>query len=207
MPRGLGSTLITALQSPAVRVIVLYEGEFVSGTLRLWSGLGELSWNGETWTGGGNLVGVGPVAESGGLQADGISVSLSGIPADLLAKALGEVRHSHTGKLWFGLLDDAGAVTGTPTLLYQGRLDTTMVKRGRTTATIALTYENQALTAQARERRYTHEDQQIDYPGDLGFQYVTGLQKKPLAGAGGGLDRTRGTGGGDGGRDIPLNLD
>jgi hypothetical protein len=32
-----------------------------------------------------------------------------------------------------------------------------------------------------RERRYTHEDQQIDHPGDMGFEYVSQLQELNLA--------------------------
>ena len=32
----------------------------------------------------------------------------------------------------------------------------------------------------SRERRYTHDDQQIDFPGDLGFEFVPKLQELNL---------------------------
>lgn len=178
MGRGATTAIKDAAAETLVRPIAFYEGEFASGTLRLWTGVGPRTWNGQTWIGGGNLVGVGPVTESAGLKADGVAMWLSGVNNDLLTKALNEVKHAKLGKLWFGLLDKDNAVIADPVLLFQGRLDTSVIRRGKRTSTVVITYESHALDSSTRERRYTHEDQQIDHPGDEGFAYLTTLQKK-----------------------------
>jgi hypothetical protein len=46
-----------------------------------------------------------------------------------------------------------------------------------TSATITINCENRLVEMNvSAERRYTHEDQQVDYPGDLGFQFVNSIQ-------------------------------
>jgi hypothetical protein len=64
-----------------------------------------------------------------------------------------------------------------PVLQFEGRLDVPAIEDGEDTATIAISYESELIDLErARERRYTPEDQAIDYPGDLGFAYVAALQ-------------------------------
>lgn len=182
-----------------IRPVVFYEGEFPSGTIYLWSGTRPVKWDGKTWTGLGQLVGVSPVTESAGGRADGLICTLSGIPNSLLTKALDEVRHADKGTLWFGTLDANGVVVVDPTRMFVGRADVAVVKKGRKTSTIAVTYETRAIDRRSRERRFTHEDQQIDYAGDLGFAYVNALQDKNLStGTGSGPSAGGSSGGGAG---------
>ena len=57
MARDLDASLLAEVTAAATRVVFLYEAEFSSGTTRAWTGVGDLSWNGETWTGVGRLGG------------------------------------------------------------------------------------------------------------------------------------------------------
>ena len=108
--RDLTTAMATAVQAGVVRPALLYEGEFVSpGTetatfLRLWSGYGDLSWDGKTWTGAGHLLGLSPLGENSELRAEGFTVSLSGMSSEDVSRALQEVRSGKPGKLWLGLL-------------------------------------------------------------------------------------------------------
>jgi hypothetical protein len=46
-----------------------------------------------------------------------------------------------------------------------------------TTARISARYESRLIDLdRSRQRRYTPEDQTLNVPGDLGFEYVAGLQ-------------------------------
>jgi hypothetical protein len=85
--------------------VLFYEGEFVSGFVRVWSGPYPIQWNSQTWQGLGQLCGVTPVSESAGLRADGIVCTVSGVPNNMVQKALNECRHSKRGTLWLGFLD------------------------------------------------------------------------------------------------------
>lgn len=176
MARDLTAGVISQLQAASVEIAILFEGEFASGWVRLWSGIGNLSWNGYTWTGTGNLLGISGIDETAEIRAAGITVSLSGIPSDLLAVALGDARSGRVGRVYLAFFS-SGSIVADPILQFEGRLDVPAIEDGAETGSIAVSYESELIDLErARERRYTPEDQAIDFPGDLGFDYVAGLQ-------------------------------
>jgi hypothetical protein len=60
-------------------------------------------------------------------------------------------------------------------------MDVLKINEQAETSTIELAVENRLISFdRANERRYTHEDQQIDYAGDLGFEFIPDLQDKPI---------------------------
>lgn len=176
MSRDLTAGVITQLQAESVEIGLLFEGEFASGWVRIWSGLGNLSWNGYTWTGAGTLLGISSIDETNEVRAVGATVSVSGIPSDLVSLALGDARSGKTGRVYLAFFS-SGSIVSDPILQFEGRLDVPVIEDGGETATIAISYESKLIELERpRERRYTPEDQAIDYPGDLGFDYVAALQ-------------------------------
>lgn len=177
MARDLHVDLAAALDDATVRPILLFEGEFASGWLYFWTGLGDLSHGGNTYTGVGTLIGLDRIQETSEVKAAGVSVSLRGIDSTMISVALSELRQNRTGAIKFALLDAADAIIGDSFTVFEGRLDIGEIEERPDGAVVALRYENQLIDLErARERRYTHEDQQIDHPGDLGFEYVPALQ-------------------------------
>ena len=61
MSRNATPEFLDALTEELVRPCIFFEGVFASGTERLWPGLGEIAWNGQTWQGAGVLMGIGAV--------------------------------------------------------------------------------------------------------------------------------------------------
>lgn len=176
MARDLTASVITQLQAASVEVGVLFEGEFASGWVRLWSGVGTLSWDGKSWSGVGTLLGISGIDETNEIRASGLTVSLSGVPSDLLSAALGDARSGKTGRVYLAFFS-GGSIVADPILQFEGRLDVPAIEDGPETATISISYESELIDLErARERRYTPEDQAIDFPGDLGFAYVAALQ-------------------------------
>jgi len=175
MARDLTAGVITQLQGNP-EFAWLYEGEFASGWVRLWSGIGPLSWDGETWSGVGTLLGMSGADETTEVRAARLIISLSGVPSDLLAAALGDARSGKPGRVYLAFFT-GGSIVADPALHFEGRLDVPAIEDGPDTATISISYESELIDLErARERRYTPEDQSIDYPGDLGFAYVAALQ-------------------------------
>lgn len=179
MSRGLDVLIAAEIQKGTIRPVLLYEGEFATGTAYLWSGLGPLVWNGHTWTGVGVLGGVSSVEETAEVKAAGVTVSLSGIDSDTLSAALNAARQGAPGKIYLAFLDSAGALVGQPYPAFSGRLDVPTIDEGGETSAISFTYESRlADLERPRERRFTPDDQRIDYPDDKGLDYVPGLQDK-----------------------------
>jgi hypothetical protein len=181
MTRDITAAFAEALADQHLRPVIFFEGEFATGWVRLWSGLGEISWNGESWSGAGALLGLGSIDESGEVVAGGTAVSLSGVPVDLVQMAIEEARQGLPGRIWLGLLAEDGSIIADPVQAFTGRLDVPEIKDDADTCTITISYESRLIDLTvARTWRYTHESQQALYPGDLGFEYVTAIQDREI---------------------------
>lgn len=92
MSRTMTPAFAEALAADDLRPALLFEGDFATGVVRLWSGLGPLVWDGRTWQGTGTLIGIAPIEETGDIIASGSAVALSGVPADLVQLVIAEAR-------------------------------------------------------------------------------------------------------------------
>lgn len=181
MARPMTSAAATALAAGDLRPALLFEGVFSDGTLRLTSWHRDLSWDSQTWTAAGNLVGFTPAEESASVEAPAWTVTLSGVPSSLVSTALGSVRQGKTGRVWLALLTAAEAITVDPFLLAAGRLNIPALSDDGETSTISVTYEGHLRDLNAaNEVRYTHEQQQQLFPGDLGFEFVTSIVDREI---------------------------
>ena len=177
MARDLTTEFLAALDSAQFRPVLLYEGEFGSGTVRLWSGLGTLPWNGQQWLGAGKLASISAIEETTELRANAVQFTLSGIDPAQISLVLADTIKGKPGKLWFGVLDGNDAVIADPHLTYEGRLDVPQITDDGATAAVTITYESHLVDLERSPgRRYTHESQQERHSGDKGFEYVEGLQ-------------------------------
>ena len=181
MSRTITPAVIAELASGQVRPAIFFEAQFPSGFLRLWSGLGEIAWAGQVWAGAGNLMGVGAIEESADVVATGTTISLSGIPTELVSLCLADARQGMPGKVWIGFMTAAMAVIADPILAFAGRLDVPSIMDGAERCEIQITYESRLIDLnRSREFRYTHESQQLFSAGDRGFEYVSALQDKEV---------------------------
>lgn len=181
MSRILTTAFSNALADPTVKPILIFEGEFASGVVRLWTGFGDLVWNGHTWAGGGNFLGVSPMEEVSGVVAAGATVNLAGVRADLIKVAIEEARQGLPGRAWFGLLNDAGQVIADPAQLFVGRLDVPNINADGASVVISVSYENRLIDMdRTRQFRYTDQSQRALHPNDAGFNFVVGLQEAQI---------------------------
>jgi hypothetical protein len=70
MARDLSTDLITHLTSKLARPIFLAAITCETGVVRVWSGGGTISWNGDNYLGVGNFGGVTTIQETTDLQAN-----------------------------------------------------------------------------------------------------------------------------------------
>ncbi len=177
MTRGLSAAFVAALADPVIRPALFFEGAFPSGVLRLWSGLGPITWNGVEWTGAGNLLGVSALEETSDVVASGFSVTLSGMPLEYVSLCIADARQGMAGKVWVGLMAAGGAIIAEPSLAQAGRLDVPQIRDDSNTCTITISYESRLIDlTRAREYRLTDQTQKLLYPGDRGLEYVTAIQ-------------------------------
>jgi len=163
----------TALQRPTVLPAVLIALRFSGGWVRLWTGLGDLTWNGDVFTGAGDLLGLSTIEETAEVRSVGVTLTLSSLPASAIALLDGEAWQNREARIWLALFDaDGTTMVEDPVPLLRGRMDQMTHSEG-TTATVALSIESRlADLERARVRRYTDADQQDEHPGDRAFEFV-----------------------------------
>lgn len=181
MSRDLTGSMLSGIQAADVRPILLFEGQFDGGFVRFWTGSGTISWDGRSWVGAGQLIGIGDIEENAEVVATGITVDLAGVDPALVSVVIGEARQNMPGRIWIGLMSEAGAIVSTPYLAFVGRLDVPSIQDGAETCVISISYENILGDLQRpREIRYTDEAQRALHPDDRGFEFVTIIQDKEL---------------------------
>jgi hypothetical protein len=79
MSRNLDPTLASALDNGTIQPAFLAMLTLKSGVEYVWSGVGDMVFNGQTYKGVGDLGSIGPITEGISVQADGTTVTLSGI--------------------------------------------------------------------------------------------------------------------------------
>lgn len=188
MPRNLSPAVLAAVASPQKSVALFVELAFDNETLWLWSGTGNMSSAGPAWDPaatfpyGQSFIGVGwlgridSVPQTSELTAENITLQLSGIPNQLLGDVINHVRLGGAARLWLAFFSNS-LLLPDPLQLWDGELDVPTVVDGGDTCSITQTVENALLALNlASNRRFTTLDQQLDFPGDTGFDYVSAMQ-------------------------------
>ena len=149
----------------------------------MWSGVGPLVWNGNTYAGVGSMGKVGDLSECSESKAQGTSVQLSGIDPAWLGAAMSDIRQGAPAKIWIGAWDGVnGGLLGVPYLWFRGQIDKAPVSINEKTCTVTLNLETRLINhARPNARRYTTADQAANgYPTDSGFDWVPQLNDEAL---------------------------
>lgn len=163
---------------PALFVEMLFDG----GPLRLWSGFGDLTFNGNVFTGSGTLGKIDTIQENAGdVRAAGVALSLSGIPTEMIALTLTDTEppHGRPCTIWLAFFDSNWALIADAIELNGYELDKYDIEESGETCTITVFAESiLADLERPRVRRYTHEDQIALFPDDLGLIHVVKIQNQ-----------------------------
>jgi len=207
MVKEFSPALNATVERDTVYPIMAVELDFDTEPLYLWSGVGSLKHDGKTYTGAGDLLGISSVQEGADVEASGATLTLSGIPTNLINLALEESYQGRRARVKFGFVDAQAADLGflqkedgsyllkedgdkfdisydTSTLLFSlfsGYMDKINVELAADTLTIALAIESKMIDLERpRVRRYTDLDQRAHFPGDRAFEFVDRMQSESL---------------------------
>ena len=204
MSRDLTSGMVGVTTADVVRPAYFVRMQFDSNDspsyLNVWSGVGDLAYGGNTYTGVGDLLSIGEIAESSDLSAAGISVSITGLKSEFLVIAKDHQYQGRPLTVALGSFDSSGSLIADPTVMFSGFMDIMTITEGGDSSTISVSVENKLIAFErSKVRRYTAEDQKIDHPTDKGFEFVTAIVEKeiiwgrPTGAAGSGTDDGSGT--------------
>ena len=180
MTRDLTTALNTQFTSSEMQPFLAIDLAFDGGDFLSWTGYGNITFGGKTYIGSGDVISVSPPQETAQIQANGINITLSSIPSELVSSALSETYQGRTAIVYLGALSN-GSPVADPYAIFQGQMDLMTISDNGESAIIKLSAESRLIDLdRARERRFTSEDQKIDFPDDKGLEYVDDLQDKEI---------------------------
>ena len=181
MSRTLTTAMSNALVADVVRPIYLVRMVFDSSDLNVWSGMGDLSYDSETYTGLGDLLSISEIKETADVQATGMNVSLSGVKSSLVTIAKDQDYQGRELTVLLGAFDSSGSLIADPVIIFSGFMDTMTISEAGEYSSITIAVENKLIAFErSKVRRYTAEDQKIDHPTDKGFEFVTAIVEKEI---------------------------
>lgn len=172
MSRTVPVSLLTALSQKEVQPFYAVEFLVDSGTVRLWTGYGDRTINGETYVGAGSLLNIQGLSEVADLSARAITISLSGVAQELVSLTLQEPYQRRRCRVYFGAVNVSDVVE-----VFAGIINTMPIEDSGETSVIAATIDSKMVeTEKASNLRYTSETQKARYSGDTFFDYVSAIQ-------------------------------
>lgn len=181
MSRALSGAVAAEVVKPVIAPRYFIEASFESGPINICTGARAIDWNGRTWTGLAYLLSLSPLTDTKAIEANGLTISLSGVPSELIALVYGEYCQGRPCTVWQGFVDDNDNLILDPVRINRGRMDAISDEDSGDTATITVTVENGMRDLrQPSTRRYTDQDQNRLFPGDRGLEFVAGLQEKEI---------------------------
>jgi hypothetical protein len=176
MSRTVPSDLLTSLSQSEVYPFYAVEMDFDTAPLRFWTGYGDKTIFTNTYTGTGSLLSISGLEEANDLSAKGVTLQLSGVPAEIVSLALQEPYQRRDCKIYFGTTD-----TSVPIEVFSGLMDKMVIQDSGESSVIELTVESKLLRLnKASNWRYTQESHKSRHSGDTFFSYVTDLQNKDI---------------------------
>lgn len=189
MTRGVSASLLAAL-SGHFHPVLLIEADWPSGIVRLHSGVGELSWNGETWSGtsvsvGGDLMSLLRLEipeEGAGLGTPEAFIHVAGRLEDIVGE-LGTKIRNRPLQAWFGATTERAGTTliGDPFPLFTGYFasrDLDVSKSGADMLHDMILGLGTGPSARSRASiEHNYEDQIAAYPGDTAGRHVQNALK------------------------------
>lgn len=176
--RSLTAGYAAALQAAHVTQWVLVEMYFDSGTLYIAGLPFPFTYLGNTYLPALGLGTVQQIIETDN-EVQGLSFTISGVPEASISLALSEPVQGRRVVVRQCAL--VGTTVEVDDSAWEGQLDVMTVDDSGPTATITVTAEH-ALAAWAEPRQilHSHEDQQLISPGDMFYEYASGLSQATL---------------------------
>jgi hypothetical protein len=140
----------------------------------------NIVWGGNTYLALGHFLGFTDIEETADIQVNSLTLSLSGVDQAWISAFLSYYYIDRPVKIYKAFLDGSMAVISAPILIFEGRMDEPGIEEdpedGSCIVTVSAT--NCWVDFERRAGRHiNHEEQQIFFPGDLGFQYASEIVK------------------------------
>lgn len=188
-----GSTINAYLAGRSVKMRPLALFDFRDGEMALWGGEYPLVSGGKTWQGLGSIASIDGLDQAATLESSAMTFTLSGVEVPDAGTSFSDIAKSSDRAnyarrmvtVYLQFFDDDWQPLDDPYALKAGIMTNMLMSRSRMQNGYLRTISLQANNifygrGVAPASFYTDRDQQSRFPGDLGMQFIPGLQSKQI---------------------------
>jgi hypothetical protein len=180
MDRDSTAAFQTEIVKSANRPCHLVQIVFDSETLYMSDAFKNISYGGNTYIGASDLLSFSDIEEAVVVIVSKITVSLSGVDKTWISKILSQDYIDRTVKIYTAFLDTSFDLIADPVLIFEGRIDEPAIteewESGKSTVSVGCT--NAWVDFTRNTGRHTnHEEQNIRFSGDKGFEFASEIVK------------------------------
>lgn len=168
-----------AVLGKVVRPIMFVRMAFSSGVQRMHTEIGPRDavhpiFGSESYLGIGDFGGIaGDIKESISGAPESIKLAITGVKSSFMNIALDDDYYRRDIELMFGFDDENGELLDDPVILWSGFMDKVDINLGAGIGALTLSCESRATNLKgASDLRFTDEDLQAAFAGDLGGEYI-----------------------------------
>jgi hypothetical protein len=163
-----------ALASDRRDLCFLGKFQKASGYLYAWTGMHDLSYDGQTWKGVGRILGLSTIDRGDALSFRTQTFTLNGLDPQVVAD-LDESVRGRTAQLWLAARDRQGKIIKDPLLLkdlVQDTLEWSLSEDGKTVSVTLNCFEALKHLGRPTGKKWSHESQMERFAGDTGMYYL-----------------------------------
>lgn len=172
--------LLDAIRAGQAPWRLFVELDHPDGLVRLWSGLGQTTWNDAAWLGAAYLGTIEGVTHTGDLRENEVAFTMSQVDPRWLNLSTFSVRN-RPATIWCRWMRTDGTFWDSSLIIWKGLMDyaSTDEAEAKLTITARSPIADWRVAANVA---WTNEEQQALYPGDTGLDRIPGLVNKEFEG-------------------------
>ena len=174
MSRDISAANLTEINAAHLHQIIMVKLEFDT-PLYIHSGIGTIIYNANSYLGVGQFGNVSNMTETEVLRPTSLTLSLSGVDSNLITEALDSGDYGDVITIYNGYRQDDGTLVADPLLIWRGFFDFASISQGDQSIVSITVQHDLAILNEIDGSRFTDEDQQVRFSGDIGFEYVADM--------------------------------
>lgn len=185
MNRNSTSSFQTEVAKDQNRPVHLVSVHFDDEVVYMNDGYKDIVYDSNTYQAVGHFMGFSDIEEAAEVMVSSMTISLSGVDQVWVSNVLNKEYIDRTVKIYTAFLDSAQALIVDPVLIFEGRMDSPNISEdpngGQSSVSVSAT--NAWVDFSRTTGRHTnHEETQIHFPGDKGFEFASEIVKDVIWG-------------------------
>ena len=171
MSRDISATNLAEINASHIQPVTMVNLGFDT-PVYVHSGIGTITYDGNDYLGVGQLGAVGNMGESEDLTPSPLSLTLSGVDSSLVSEALDSGNYGDVVTIYEGYRQDDGTLVDDPWVVWKGAYEFSSVSLDKSSIISVTIKHDLSALSEKDGGRYSDEDQQVRFSGDVGFQFV-----------------------------------